>query len=171
MMLSRYSPRAAGRQYACLQRLTISGQTQIRPARARLESPTFTGRRYESATSTESGDNETGHILKQQNEGIFFFDSEKSVGRGRYWLKTSRRLPSEATMAQSNTLPQPGPATGQVTQQSQQPQSRSGRHLEHHQASSPGRATFEGDQHTPSLARRWRLRQILSRPRHRGTRA
>jgi hypothetical protein len=52
--------------------LLYTGKT----ARPTIRAPAVaTGRRR---TSTESGDNESGHILTQKNEGIFFFDSKPS---------------------------------------------------------------------------------------------
>ncbi|KAJ9617199.1 mitochondrial escape protein 2 [Cladophialophora chaetospira] len=47
-----------------------------RAARPTLSAPTLAkGRRATTTTSTESGDNESGHIQTQKNEGIFFFDN------------------------------------------------------------------------------------------------
>ncbi|KIX94117.1 uncharacterized protein Z520_10143 [Fonsecaea multimorphosa CBS 102226] len=74
MILSRTARSSFGRPTGLLSNL--SRQTQRYTWKSPRSTPSFSlvpsGKRW---TSTEAGDNESGHILTQKNEGILFFDN------------------------------------------------------------------------------------------------
>jgi len=70
--------------------------------RPRLSSITIpAGRRKASA---EAGEDDSGHIKTQQNEGIFFFDSTLHGSPHGHTLMEGRCISTQAPMAQSDTF-------------------------------------------------------------------
>src|ERR1700749_4024354 len=118
MIISRCAERSLRRHGpvlpACLRKQFLYTWGTARPT-IRV-APVARGRR---TTSTESGDNESGHIQTQKNEGILFFDSEPSfdVLPQHVVLIHCRCVPAAATVADPYPLPQPRQVPSRLLQQ------------------------------------------------------
>ncbi|KAH0840472.1 Mitochondrial escape protein 2 [Fonsecaea pedrosoi] len=96
MILSSTARKSFGRPTGLLAELSRKSQLYAwkNPSSTPRVSVTPSRKRW---TSTEAGDNESGHILTQKNEGILFFDSER-----RYQSNT---LPAQSTDLDTDVFP------------------------------------------------------------------